>query len=113
MDMKDRWSRCEQIAVKLKITKSEVFNFLSVLDERGLTDRILAGDEEAIREALSIDRYGQPIKKRTADRYPEPRTALEAKAQDIQIMLWAVKKIGDKERAKVAFQQVMRTLADT
>lgn len=107
--MSERWRRCEQIAVKLKITKSEVFNYLSVLDERGLSDRILADDAEAIHEALSIDRYGQPKK----NKYPEPRTALEAKAQDIQLMLWAIKKIGDKERARVAFNQVMKTLSDT
>lgn len=107
--MSERWRRCEQIAVKLKITKSEVFNYLSVLDERGLSDRILADDVAAIQEALSIDRYGQPKR----SKYPEPRTALEAKAQDIQLMLWAIKKIGDKERAKVAFNQVMKTLADT
>lgn len=112
MDMKERWQRCEALAPKLGLTKGQVFNFLSVLDERGLTDRILADDQEAIAEALGIDRYGRP-KVVVRTEWPEPRTVLEAKAQDIQLMLWAVKKIGCKERAQKAFETVMKTLEDT
>jgi hypothetical protein len=111
MDTKERWERCEVLAPKLGITKGQVFNFLSVLDERGLTEKILADDQDAIADALRIDRYGGPRRVTRTD-WPEPRTALEAKAQDIKVMLWAISKIGDRERAQAAFDAVMRTLTE-
>jgi hypothetical protein len=111
MSMKDRWKLCEMLAEKLTISKGEVYNFLSVLNERGLVQRILEGDEEAIAEARKLDRYGK--QDRNGDAFPIPQTALEAQANDLRLMLWAVNKIGDKERAKIAFDAVMKALKDT
>lgn len=105
MNMKERWALCEQLASNMGMKKSEAFCILSELQDRGLVERIQANEPEAIQIAKELPRYGK-----TETRFPPPRTAFEAVANDVQLMLWTVKKIGDPERAKAAFNSVMKAL---
>jgi len=106
MTMTERWAKCEQLAVILGMKKSEVFNCLSEIQDRGLVERVEARDEEAIKIVQNLPRYGYQPKQK----YEPPKTAFEAIANDIQLMLWTVKKIGDPGRARTAFENVMKAL---
>lgn len=117
MGMKERWAYCGQLAEKIGIEKADVFNILSILNERHLSLRIYNGDAEAIAEAKLIHEHRtRPYASRERE-YREPpappQTAMEAMANDMRLILWAVTKIGDKDRAKAAFDAVMKSLKDT
>lgn len=108
MTMTERWAKCEQLAFILGMKKSEVFNCFSEIQDRGLVERIEAHEDEAIKIAQNIPRYGFQPKR--GQRFEPPKTAFEAVATDIQLMLWTIKKIGDPVRARTAFENVMKAL---
>lgn len=100
MHTKQRWQLAEQIAEKMGVTKSDGFNLVSVLTNHGLLDRVLNNDAEAIQAALKLDWFGKP------------NPDLEAKANGVGIMIWAIRKCGSIEAAREAFNKAARALAD-
>jgi hypothetical protein len=97
---KQRWQLAETLAEKLGVTKSDGFNLISVLTNHGLLDRVLNNDAEAIQAALKLDWFGKP------------NPDLEAKASGIGVMIWAIRKCGSVEAARIAFNKAVKALAD-
>ena len=113
MTMTERWALAAKIAGILGISKSQVFNCLGELQDRGLVEPLVAGtgDIEAAK-AIAAKAYGsQPsmIEVRTV-KFEPPKNEFEAVANDMQLMLWTIKKIGDPVRARTAFDNVMKAL---
>jgi len=73
-----------------------------------LVERIKAGDAEAIEAAKAMPRRARP---QPESKFASPQTELEAKSEDLRLMLWAVRKIGDLTRAEEAFKSVVLALS--
>ncbi len=124
-----RWRECAAIGEILGLRKDVVHNGLTLLKDRGLVGRILARNEDAIREALSLRWHGYDGSKvpyqqgvnmnvETPDELagaPVPAKGLtetQKKLADVKLMMWVVDKIGDIEKAKKAFFKVYKLLVE-
>ncbi len=124
MTTKERWEIASELARILNISKFEGFVLSGTLNEMGLLERILIEeDAEAIKEALALDWFAKKRKfhfKRFVPEKPKvhkPRkveynseSPFEAKANEIQVMIWAIKKVGSIDRAKVVFESAIKAL---
>ena len=109
--MRERWQQAEALAAKLGLTKQTVFAGMPLLKENGLLDGILAGDAEAIAKALELrwcGYYGQKSPTKQAEE--KTKREFRGNAGDVQLMIWDIKKIGNAERAKDAFERALRAL---
>jgi len=100
MNNKERWELAERLGQKLNLPKHIVFNGLSVLMEAKLVDKILKGDKKAIQKALSLEWYGKESIQE------------QGNIPDIQLMLWAVRKIG-LVRAKKALERIEKMFTNS
>lgn len=98
--MKQRWALAERIANALGVSKQEGFTLIPILTERGLLDRVLNGEPEALQAAGKLEWFGKT------------NVTLEGKAQAIKIMLWAIGKCGTVEAARAAFEKAAKLLSD-
>lgn len=99
MTTKERWAVAAEIGDILGTAKTEVFKILAQLQEAGLVEKVLAKDEATIsriKEILNKDRQ-----------FAEP-TQFEQNVNHINLALWAYGKIGDHQKAKVAFEKVIK-----
>lgn len=97
---KERWDLAKRLATKLGVTKGQAYNGLPILEEHQLVNRILNDDEDALHEASRLRWYG---KEPANDSFSES-------VSHVQIMLWAIRKIGDLNRAKSAFRKACNVL---
>ncbi len=119
-----RWRECAAIGEILGLRKDIVHNGLTLLKERGLVGRILARNEDAIQEALSLRWHGYDGSKvpyqgvsmnEPTDLPPVPEKGMsetQKKLADVKLMMWVIDKIGDVERAKKAFFKVYKLLVE-
>lgn len=101
MKTKERWELAAKLGEKLGTTKTAVFKVLTDLQEAELVDKILAGDEEIIKQVKQM---------MVKVLHPDQATPLE---RDVKLALWAYEMIGDHAKAKVAFDKVIRMFEET
>lgn len=99
-NMKQRWALAERVGTAMGVSKQEGYTLIPMLNERGLLDRVLSGEAEALQLARQLEWFGKT------------NVVLESKAQAIKIMLWAIGKCGTVEAARVAFDKAAKLLAD-
>jgi len=98
--MKQRWQLAEQIAEKMGVSKQEGYTLIPILTNHGLLERVLNNDPEALQAAGKLEWFGKA------------NVALEGKAAGIGIMMWAIRKCGSVEAARLSFEKAAKILSE-
>lgn len=110
MTSKERWRIADKVAEALSIEPQVAFNGIPTLQEHDLLNGVLEHDPESVRKAFDLQWYGRRLPYAQQE-HQEP-TEIDVMAGHLQIMLWAVRKIGSLDKAAVAFAAVKKALED-
>jgi hypothetical protein len=102
------------VAEAMGLKPHQVQSGVSKLKDAGILDLVITGDHRAVAEAHAMEWYGKKANESPTDSAPEPAphdaSPTKQKISDVKLMMWAVDKIGDLERAKTAFTKVCTLL---